>query len=251
METRFAKNACWNFLIWSVCSSMGITVCTLIDAVLVGNFVGSEGLAVVNITTPVFLTYSLLGLTIGVGANVLIGRSLGASNVRHANRIFHVQLLAGLLIGSFCMILSVIFRDELCLFLGANDSLFPLAVQYLTVVFFSYSLFIIYHILSASVQTDGNPKLEAISSAVVIITNLSLDLLFLKGLGCVIFGASASLCIAEGMGIIVLLFHFVKKHTLLKLGLSIPRFEDMKAFVINEFGVGSAFIFQAVNMLIF
>ena len=37
-----------------VCSSLGVTVSTLVDATLVGNFIGSTGLAVANIATPVF-----------------------------------------------------------------------------------------------------------------------------------------------------------------------------------------------------
>lgn len=251
MEDKFTKNAYWSFWIWSVCSSLGITICTIVDAVLVGNFIGSDGLAVVNITTPVFLTYSLFGLIIGVGANVLIGRNLGASKVKEANRIFSAQLLIGLVVGIFCMVLFVIFRNELCYFLGANEALFSLTTQYLTVVFCSSPLFIIYHILSVSVRTDGDPKLAALSSAIVILTNLSLDLLFLKVLDWGIVGASASLCIAEAAGIVVLLLHFAKKHALLKLRLSIPHLADIKNFIMNGFGVGSAFIFQAIIMLIF
>lgn len=59
MEEKFAKNAYLNFLFWGICSSLGITVSTIVDATLVGNFIGSTGLAVANIATPVFLAYSL------------------------------------------------------------------------------------------------------------------------------------------------------------------------------------------------
>ena len=53
------------FLFWGVCSSLGVTVSTLVDATLVGNFIGSTGLAVANIATPVFLLYLLMGITLG------------------------------------------------------------------------------------------------------------------------------------------------------------------------------------------
>ena len=80
MDTKFAGSAYRYFLIWGICASLAITVCTIVDATLVGNLVGSEGLAVANISTPVFLLYALFGITIGVGANVHIGRLLGASD---------------------------------------------------------------------------------------------------------------------------------------------------------------------------
>lgn len=76
MKTNYAKSAYRTFLFWGVCSSLGVTVSTLVDATLVGNFIGSTGLAVANIATPVFLLYLLMGITIGGGAGVLIGKNL-------------------------------------------------------------------------------------------------------------------------------------------------------------------------------
>lgn len=251
MKTKFAKSAYLNFLLWGVCSSMGVTVSTIVDAILVGNFIGSNGLAVANIATPVFLAYALLGLTIGVGANMLIGRWLGASDVEAANRVFHKQLFAGVAAGLLCMVLAVLFRDVLCQWLGGKGGLFHLSRQYLTVVFVSAPVFVLYHIFSLSVRTDGAPRLAACASAVVIAVNLSLDLLFMKVLNWGIVGASASLCIAEALGLAVLLLHFLNPLALLKLKIAVPGWNELRDFVANGFGVGSAQIFQAAIMLVF
>lgn len=240
-------------MIWGILSSLGITISTLIDAVLVGNFVGSNGLAVTSIATPVFLIYALFGITIGVGANVLIGRKLGADQNEEANKLFHMQILLGVVSGILIMLLSVSFQNKFCLFLGASGILEPYAKQYLTVVFFSAPIFVLYHILAVSVRTDGDPKLTAFASAAVIITNFSLDILFLKVLDWGIIGASASLCIAEILGTAVLLTHFFKKQALLHFRIRTWEFDAAAVgkMICNGFGVGSAYIFQAVVMLIF
>ena len=99
MDTRFASNAYRYFFIWGICASLATTVCTIVDALLVGNLIGNHGLAVANLSTPVFLLYALVGITLGVGANVQIGRKLGAADIPGANRIFHSLLTAGLMIG--------------------------------------------------------------------------------------------------------------------------------------------------------
>lgn len=251
METKYAKSAYRNFLFWSICSSLGVTVSTLIDATLVGNFIGSNGLAVANIATPVFLIYSLLGITLGGGAGVLIGKELGAADEKKANRFFTSALSIGMLAGLFLALIAVIFKREFCTFLGATPELLEQALQYLTIVFFSAPIFVLYNILSIAVRTDGEPKLAALASVGVIITNLGLDLLFMKVLNWGIVGASASLCIAEAVGGCVLITHFWKKQALLKLRLTVPKVEEIKSFIENGFGVGSAFIFQAVVMLVF
>jgi len=250
MDAKFAGSAYRYFLLWGLCASLSTTVCTIVDALLVGNLVGSDGLAVANISTPVFLLYALFGVTLGVGANVHIGRMLGASDVDGANRTFHSQLFLGLVIGFLCL-LPLTFKKAYFSFLGVTGELYPLANQYLTVVMWSAPVFVTYHVLSVSVRTDSDPKLSSVASAAVIVTNLSLDLLFMKALGWGIIGASASLCIAKALGVLILLTHFFKKRKLLKLRLAIPKFKDIGKFFLHGFGIGSAHVFAAVVMLVF
>ena len=251
METNYAKSAYRTFLFWGVCSSLGVTISTLVDATLVGNFIGSTGLAVANIATPVFLLYLLMGITLGGGAGVLIGKKLGEADLKGANRFFGSVLSAGLITGVLFAAVSLVFRSALCSLLGATPELLPQALQYLTVVFAFAPIYVVYNILSIAVRTDGAPKLAAISSAGVIVTNLSLDLLFMKVLNWGLVGASASLCIAETVGTLILLTHFWNKQALLSFHFHIPTWNEIKEYVENGFGVGSAFIFQAVVMLVF
>ncbi len=250
METKFAKSAYRYFLFWGVCTSLAITVCTIVDALLIGNLVGSNGLAVTNLSTPVFLTYALFGVTVGVGGNVRIGKHLGASEIGEANRVFHIQLTTGLIIGLICWG-ALLFRGSFFTLLGVTEVLRPLAESYLTVVLASAPMFVMYHILSATVRTDSDPVRASVASGVVIVLNLGLDLFFMLVLRWGIFGASASLCIAETMGVAVLLSHFFKKRALLKLGLRLPTWQDVRSFAVNGFGMGSAFFFQGVVMLAF
>lgn len=250
MDTRFASNAYKHFFIWGICASLATTVCTIVDALLVGNLIGNHGLAVANLSTPVFLLYALVGVTLGVGANVHIGRKLGAADAAGANRLFHSLLTTGLAVGGI-LLLPLLFKKAYFSFLGVTPELFSLADQYLSVVMWSAPIFVMYHLLSVSVRTDSNPRLSAAASAVVILTNLSLDILFMKVLGWGIVGASASLCIAESLGTLVLLTHFFRKCVLLKWKLCLPKGKEIWQFVANGFGIGSANIFLAAVMLVF
>lgn len=250
MDSRFQYSAYRYFLIWGILSSLVLTVCTIVDATLIGNLVGDTGLAVSNIATPVYLIYALFGITIGVGSNVLISRFLGAEDKEGANKVFHSALTFGLIV-SFISLCPLFFEKAYFSFLGVTDELYPLAKEYLGVVMWSAPIFIMYHILSASVRTDSNPRLVAIASAVVIITNITLDIVFMKFMAMGIKGASLSLCIGEFLGLIVLLTHFVKKDKLLSLKCGALDFQQVKDTVSNGFGLGSAQIFSAVVMLSF
>lgn len=250
-QDSFATSAFASFFFWGVCSALAITVCTFVDALLVGNLVGSDGLAVTNLSTPLFLAFGLFGIVLGVGGNVLMGKQLGGSAVEKAQKTFHALLWIGLAVGVTCMVICIPLGTSICGFLGADNTLLPLAQAYITPVLYAAPLFVLYHILSLSVRTDGDPQLAAIAAAVVILTNLSLDILLMQVLKIGIRGASLSLCIAEGLGVCVLLTHFFKKHSLLTLGLKKPTVKQLRTFVTNGFGVGSALLFQGLVMLWF
>lgn len=254
MDAKFSGYAYRHFLLWCVISSLGVTVSTFIDAVLVGNFIGSTGLAAVNIATPVFLIYLLFGLTIGTGSSVLIGRSLGSADTEEANRIFNIQLVIGFICGIVIMVLSLVFRRQFIAVLGASYEIAGPAEDYLTIVFASAPVFIIYQLINASVRTDGDPIRSSVSSVVVIITDFVLDILFMKVLRIGIFGASCSLCIAEFLGLLVLIPHFFKKNSLLSFRIRKIVRDDLtvvRSIISNGFSVGAAAIFQAVYTIIF
>ncbi len=249
-KINFAGSAYNSFLIWGVPASLSTAVSTIVDVLLIGIFVGSEGLVISNLATPVYLFYALCGVTVGIGANVKIGRLLGSSDEKEANRVFSSQLTVGIVLALICLS-PIFFQKTYYTFLGVTDDLYAMADRYLRIVLWSAPTFILYHIFSASVRTDGNPKLSAIASTVVIISQLSMDILFIKVLKFGILGASVSICTAELLGLLVLLMHFFKKHKALKLRLSIPKLRDIGSFIWNGFSSGSAYIFTAIVMLVF
>ena len=247
MEKKFAVNAYRMFLIWGIFSALGTAVSTLVDAVLIGNYIGSDGLAVTNIATPVFLLFALLSVTTAVGANVLIGQALGKSETEEAN----IQLTAGLVETVVCMVTGILGGRKLLYAIGATDTIINLAESYIFIVFLCAGAFIFYYILSYSVRSDGDPKTAAAASVVLIVLNIVLDILFMGIMNFGIKGASLALCIATFCGVLVLLTHFMRKHTLLHLGLAVPEKDILIEFVKNGFGTGSAFLFQAVVISVF
>ncbi len=251
VKEKFAVNAYVTFLLWGIPAALGSAISTFVDAALVGNYIGSGGLAAVNIATPVFLFYAFLGTTMAVGANVLIGNKIGQSDVAAAQKLFQALLITGLAVSIACVAAGVTFSREILAFLGAESDTVNLAEGYATVVFWCGGLFLFYHILSYSVRSDGAPKTAACASGVLIFLNIAFDLIFLGVMKTGIVGASLSLCIATFCADTILLWHFAKKSAVLHLGLSMPGRKMIQDFIKNGFGVGSAYLFQAVIMGIF
>ena len=67
----------------SIPASIGILVMSLnilIDTVFVGQWIGSEAIAAINVVLPVSFFIAALGMSIGVGGGSIISRSLGEKN---------------------------------------------------------------------------------------------------------------------------------------------------------------------------
>ncbi|MCD8346829.1 MAG: hypothetical protein LUD16_02540 [Lachnospiraceae bacterium] len=251
MKKKFAGTAYRTYLYWGICSSMSLTLSTIIDAALIGNYVGSTGLAASGIISPIFMIFCLLGETIGIGANVLIGRALGAADREEANCLMAKQIALGLACSLVLFVLLLVFRNRIFRFLGAGEELFPLVSAYLLPVFFTSPFFLMYHILSASVRTDGNSRLAGAASTLVVLTDLVLDFVFMGGFRLGMLGAGLALSIAEVFGAGLLLTHFFRKLSILRLSVKLPSFKDIRDFVVNGFGVGTASFFQGAIMWAF
>ena len=251
IRNNFASKAYRAFLLWGISTTIGSAVCTFVDATLVGNYIGGEALAAVNVGTPLFLFFAVIGVTIASGANVLIGRQLGKADTQKANRLFQEQLTLALIVSAVCTFVGIVFATPILKLLGANAEMIGYAREYAMVVFFSSGLFILYQVLAFSVRSDGNPRLAAVSSAVLIVLNLVLDIFFLGVLKMGIRGASLALCIGKLFSVLVLPTHFRRKNRYLKLGVRLPSGKTILEFVKCGFGMGSVFLFQALIMGIF
>lgn len=64
------------------------TVITVTDAYFVGNYVGENALAAINLGLPVLYFYLGIGLCVGVGGSVISGRLLGQRNDSKASSVF-------------------------------------------------------------------------------------------------------------------------------------------------------------------
>ncbi len=249
-KKSFAGSAYRHFLIWSILSSLMTTACDFIDAVLVGNLLGGDGLAVLNIARPVFLTCGLIGVTLGGGAAVTIGRCIGAGENDRARHAFSSLLTLGLAMSLLCMS-PLLFLEPFYGFLGVTDELLPAMRQYMPTLLCASPIIIMFAVLSAAVGADSDPVLCTACSASVVIINPLLDVVFIKYLNFGMRGSALAYATADIVGCAILLLHFFKKHRVLSLRTALPRAKEMGNFVRDGSGAGSAKIFGAVIALAF
>ncbi len=65
-------------MIWTqILSAMTVTLCLLVDNIMIGQFLGEDSIAAYGLTTPVLLVFAAFGAMISAGIQVVCGKTIG------------------------------------------------------------------------------------------------------------------------------------------------------------------------------
>lgn len=165
---------------------------TVVDGIFVGQGVGSDALAAVNIVAPLFLVTTGIALMFGVGVSVVVSIHLSQGNNKAADiNVTQALVVAPMLIA----ILSVILyfgRIPFLRLMGCSDALMLLALQYLIPLLPGCVFILIETIGTFVIRLDGSPRFASAVSIVPGILNIFLDWLFVFPMKMGIAGSSVA-----------------------------------------------------------
>src|SRR6056300_690802 len=100
----------------AVPASIGILVMSLnilIDTIFVGQWIGSNAIAAINVVLPVSFFIAALGMAIGIGGASIISRALGQEDIKKATATFGNQVTFTLLLTTIVVVLGLGFIDQI------------------------------------------------------------------------------------------------------------------------------------------
>ncbi|MDD6023668.1 MAG: MATE family efflux transporter [Oscillospiraceae bacterium] len=185
-----------------MCSNLLQTVYNMVDMVVIGQFVGKEGLSAVSIGGDIlhFLTFLVMGLA--NAGQVILSQYIGAGNRDRVKGTIGTMFTATLFCAVVLFIICLFGLDPLLRLLNTPEEAFESAHRYgMTCV---YGIFFIYgyNLVSAILRGMGDSKHPFIFVAVATVVNLVLDLVFVAGLKMGAFGAAFATVIGQGVSFI-------------------------------------------------
>lgn len=195
-------------LIPTVLGMVFSAVFVITDGIFVGQGIGSDGLAAVNIAAPLFLISTGIGLMFGVGASVVASIHLSQGKAKTARinvtqAVVVSSLILALLWGLVCL-----FAPQVAMVLGSSERLLPLAVEYMH----WFLPFLVFSALLSSgmffVRLDGSPNYAMLCNAIPAVVNIVLDYIFIFvfrwGMMGAAFATSLGYILGAGMIIVYL-----------------------------------------------
>lgn len=218
---------------------------TIIDGIFVGQGVGPEGIAAVNIIAPLFMVATGTGLMFGIGSSVIAGIAISRNdNSRASINTTQAYVFCAVFISLLAIVL-LFFRKEIALLLGSSDELLPGALDYLTWLIPGIFLLIFECIGMMVIRLDGSPKFAMYCNIIPAVINIFLDyyLIFPCGMG--VKGAAIATSLSIAVGALMVFVYFIRFSYVIKFKWS------PKNFAVNiwrQIQIGSSAFITEVAM---
>ena len=183
---------------------------TVADGIFVGQGVGSNALAAINIVSPLFLITTGIALMFGAGVSVVASIHLSQNNSKAANINITQAFEVATLLMAMIAVAVYFFRIPFLRLLGSSDALLPLCQDYLLPILPGCVCIVIQMIGTFVIRLDGSPKFAASLEIFPGLLNIILDWLFVfpmqMGIAGSAIASSVSCAAAAGMAVWYMLF---------------------------------------------
>jgi putative MATE family efflux protein len=207
----------------AVPASIGILVMSLnilIDTIFVGQWIGANAIAAINVVLPVSFFIAALGMAIGLGGGSIISRSLGKNKLAKATKTFGNQIVLTFTLTISFVLFGLIFADSIIPAFGGKGALFEPAKIYYTIVLYGVPVLGYCMMGNNVIRAEGKPKNAMYAMMLPSISNLILDYVLIYIFDFGMQGAAWATTLSYAVCALYILFFFNSKRSELHLGLS-------------------------------
>ena len=169
------------------------------DVIVVGRFTGNEALAAVGSTSSLINLLINLFVGVSVGANVLLGKHIGARDEENASKTVHTAVTFALVVGIAMIVVGFFLSRPLLELMGTPEDVINLSVLYMRIYFVGMPAFMFYNFGAALLRAVGDTKRPlyflTLSGIINVIFNLIFVIVFHMGVA----GVALATIISEGI----------------------------------------------------
>lgn len=182
----------------------------MVDTVYVGREIGAKAIGALTIAFPIQRLIIAIGLLIAVGASTAVARSLGEGNSEKLKHIVSNAIALMLVIISLLVIFIYIFKTPIIYYLGATESIFPYANEYISIVIFG-GIFQCFTVIIGYILTSlGNAKTNLIATVIGAMCNIIIDYFLVVMFSFGIKGAAIATVSSQIISSVYAFYHFLK-----------------------------------------
>ncbi len=187
---QFLKKAYNKALLPCVLSVLSGNINILADGILVGQKLGTNALAAINFSLPVYLVLCIAGAFVVSGTAIRASDAIGKNQNEKAQSLYRMSIFWCTAISVIITIFGLLFLKPLSLLLCSDADVIPLVMEYSGVTLAGALPKILIYIPFWFLRLDGRNGQVTLMMTVMGVGNVVLDVLFLYALDMGVFGAA-------------------------------------------------------------
>lgn len=204
------------FSIPSIIAMILTSLITIADGFFIGNYVGKEGLAAVNLGLPIVYFYLAVGLMISVGGVAIAGMSLGSNDRKSAGNVFNQTMCTCVVAVVVLSVLMWFCLDPLLVFLRADAQVGLYFKEYYNIMLLELPIMVINASFGMFIRGEGKPQYFMQVNILNVVLNILLDYLFVRWFSLGVAGVAAASLLSALVTFILIIRFFLKKSVVYK-----------------------------------
>lgn len=207
----------FQYLLPGIMMAMALQLGNVVDAIFVGNYLGTEALGALNLALPIDTLIQIPGYVLGAGGAIAAGIMLGKRDVEGASRVFSATFYITLTAGIIFAVLGVFLAHPLGELLADGGPLGNMTGDYLLGQMLGAPVIGIGLMMVSYMGVENHPELSSAYLIISNIINLIADYFLLKYTNIGTLGASLSTVLGFFLGMTVILFYIRSPKRMIKL----------------------------------
>lgn len=208
----------FRFSIPSIIAMVLTSLITVADGFFIGNYVGEEGIAAVNLGLPIIYLFLAIGLMTAVGGSAIAGMAMGAGDIKKCNAVFNQTMLTTAIASVGLSILVFVLFDPMLTLFGATGVVAEHFRTYYGILLFELPIMIMNSSFGMFIRGEGNPQFFMKVSVLGVALNIVLDYVFAKLLLLGVAGIAYASLISVLVSLACIVLFFARKSKVYKLG---------------------------------
>ncbi len=215
-------------------ASIGILVMSLnmiVDTIFVGRWISVMAIAAITVVLPIAFLISSIGMGIGIGGSSIISRALGKQNIPKAFEVFGNQISLTVALSFLFVFIGTFFCFPILQLFGANGDIVVPATEYFHVIIWGVPFLAFAMMGNPVIRAVGKPNYAMFTMIFPAISNIVLDIVFIKIMDLGMFGAGLATSISYAVSGLFVLWFFLSKNTELKI---VPKYFKINISILKE-----------------
>lgn len=197
------------FSIPSIIAMMLTALVTIADGFFMGNYVGKEGIAAVNLGLPIVYLYLGTGLMVSIGGAAIAGMELGAGDRKTCNQVFGQTVFTTAVFSVLISLIMIFCFSPMLSFLQADGQVILYFQEYYRIMLLALPVMVINSSFGMFIRGDGNPGYYLKISILNVVLNIILDYLFSEYLKKGAAGIAMASLVSAAAALVFILYYFL------------------------------------------